>query len=220
MKHNQSGNFCQDWNFNSFLILFTILHYHFLELFLNYEIQLMGFKLQVSFLIITIFLTSCSTINFIEQPDYSQRDYQVFNRYGSEYSSTIYLLDESEIKTDYVFAKDSLVYYAFQTDTLFIQQSEIEKIEIKAVGNKIANGLLWGIASFAGSLGLTAILLPSDSDGGAIIVLLPILVIILFSSISGYVYGDKEYIFNDKANYEQIEYYKRRAKRDSTNSRD
>ena len=179
----------------------------------------MGFKLFVLFLILTIFLTSCSTINFIEQPDYSQRDYQVFNRYGSEYSSTIYLLDESEIKTDYVFAKDSLVYYAFQTDTLFIQQSEIEKIEIKAVGNKIANGLLWGIAGFAGSLALAAIFLPSDSDGSAILVFLPILVITFFSSITGYVKGDKEYIFNDKTAYEQIEYYKRKAEQDSTNSR-
>lgn len=67
----------------------------------------MGFKILVSFLILALVLMSCSSINFIDQPDYSKRDYHEFNSYGSEYSSIIYLLDDSEIKTEYVFAKDS-----------------------------------------------------------------------------------------------------------------
>ncbi len=179
----------------------------------------MDLKFFVSFLMLTLFLTSCSTINFIEQPDYSQRDYHEFNSYGSEYSSTIYLLDDSEIKTDYVFAKDSLIYYALQTDTLSIQQSKIEKIEIEATGNKIANGLLWGLTGLATSLALAAMVFPTASDGGAAVFIYPILLIPLFSSITGYIKGNKEYIFNDKAVYDQIEYYKRKAERDSTNSR-
>ena len=94
-----------------------------------------------------------------------------------------------------------------------------EKIEIKATGNKVANGLLWGLAGLAGTIVLAAMLLPSTSDGGGAIIIYPILVIPLLSAITGYVKGDKEYIFNDKAAYEQIEYYKRKAERDSTNSR-
>ncbi len=179
----------------------------------------MGYKALVFILIISLLFMGCSAVNYSNQPNYSERDYRVFNRYGLKYNSHIYFLDGKVIATNYVNATDSLVFFEYNSDTLSMQQSKIEKIEMEATGNKIANGLLWGISGLATSITLLTLLLPNCNDPGCSILVIPIIVVGIVSAVIGYIKGNKEYVFNDKSNHEKIEYYKKYHKRkDSLNS--
>lgn len=170
----------------------------------------MGYKSLIFILIISILSISCSTVNYSTQQDISSRNYSVFNRFGSKYTSIIQLLNGTEVITNYVKATDSLVFYQYNGDTLSIKQSKIEKIEIKVTGNRIANGLLWGVLGLATGIAITFILVPDCNGPGCGFLIIPILLMGVVSSISGYIKGNKKYIFNSKADYEQIEYYKRK----------
>lgn len=180
----------------------------------------MGYKTII--MIISILSTSCSAVNFATQPDVTTRDYSMFNSLGSKHNSKILLLDGEEIATKYVFVKNDSLYYVSTQDTLSISLIEVEKVEIKHLGKKISSGLLYGGISFLVSF--VAIAFTVGGGGlGAGLVALPLGAGFGLGGFSlGLIYGNGiEYIFNDKANYEQIEYYKnyhkKRAERDSTN---
>ena len=182
----------------------------------------MGYKISIFILIISVLSIGCSAVNFSNQPNYSERDYRLFNKLGSQYSSTIYFLNGDTIKTNYLFAKQDSVLHLSNNDTLSIPQTDIEKIEINMFGKKIANGLFYGALSYAFFFLGGALAVSGDAFAMSFLVLPTSAILGIAGATLGYFYGDeKTYIFNNKSNYEQIEYYKRyherKAERDSTN---
>ncbi len=183
----------------------------------------MGYKISIFILIISFLSTGCSAVNYSAQQDYSKRDYRLFNKLGSQYSSTIYFLNGDTIRTNYLFAKQDSVFYLSNNDTSSVPQKSIEKVEINMLGKKIANGLFYGAITYAAVI-LVGALAGGGSDGFAMsFVVLPATIVLgLAGATLGYFYGDEKiYIFNNKLDYEQTEYYndyhKRKSERDSTN---
>ncbi|MDA3862010.1 MAG: hypothetical protein PF445_12380 [Melioribacteraceae bacterium] len=145
----------------------------------------------------------------------------MFNNLGSKHNSKIILLNGKEIATKYVFVKNDSLYYATTLDTLSVSLTTIERVEIAQTGKKITSGLLAGATSFI--VFILAVGSVSGGDGFGIILAIPIGMVF---GVAGLIFGLKnggntEYIFNNKSEYQQIEYYKkyhqRKAERDSTN---
>ena len=170
----------------------------------------MGFKTVVLLLIISIFSISCSSIDFTIQNEIN-RDYSTFNYLGERHISKIILLNGEEIETEYVFAKNDSLFYCIEADTLSLPLTTIERVEITQTGKKIASGLLAGTSSFL--VLMLAVGLAIGGDGFGIIVAIPVGIAF---GVGGFIIGlnnggDTTYIFNDKAQYEQYEYYKSRS---------
>ena len=170
----------------------------------------MGFKSLVLILIISTISMSCSAVNYSTQPNSSERDYELFNNLGSKNSSRIYLLSDEEISTKYVFAKNDSLYYATLQDTLSIPIADIERVKNKNWKSAGGNGLVFGLATTLVSGGLMIASSPEESESiglGLVIVGLAVLSgLTVF--ILGVTYGgETEFIFNEKVNYEQIDYH-------------
>jgi len=198
-------------------LLFIIL----LQIFYQFIETVMGFKSLVLILIFAILSVSCSTINFATEPNVGNRDYSMFNYLASKHNSTIFLLNGDDIEAEYVFVKNDSLHYVAVLDTLSVPLTTIERVEISQLGKKIASGFFMGIVTFFVS-GFSAGAIYGDSLGGLLVGLTIGSALGLVALVLGTIYyGETEYIFNDKANYEQIEYYKNyhkiKAERDSTN---
>jgi len=155
-------------------------------------------------------LIQCTAVNYSSEPNFSNRDYSTFNRLGKKYSSTIFLLKGSEIKTNYIYAKNDSLSYSLENDTLTISVNEIEKIIFKQWTGAIAFGAIAGIVASFASGGIIYALV-GDGLGESILISMVGIIFGLSAFVFGVIYGGKtKYIFNDKTNYEQIEYYKGR----------
>jgi hypothetical protein len=176
----------------------------------------MGFKSLIMILIISILSISCSTVNFTSQPDVTTRDYSRLNYLGSKHNSKIFLLDGEDISTKYIFVNGDSLFYKSSQDTLSIPLMDIEKVEQKnwtlAGGNALVFGLGASLVTF------TLMKDDAESPGLGFVVLGYAALVGLSAFVLGIIYGgENEYIFNDKNDYEQIEYLKEQARRDSTN---
>ncbi len=178
----------------------------------------MSYKILIILLMTSVLLLSCISSNFSGNPDFSKRNYKIFNDKGSLFSSKIYLFGGSTINTNYVNAKDSLLYFQFKEDTLFIHQSRVMKVEISSIASKVLNGVLYSslslifVPGFLLGLSGSQKINISGSTAGYII-----LGIMIASGILGAINGSEDFIFNDKENSDQIENYKngQRVKQDS-----
>ena len=208
-------------------LLFIIL----LQIFYQFIETVMGFKSLVLILIFAILSVSCSTINFATQQDIAKRDYSMFNYLGSKHNSKIFLLNGEEIAAEYVFVKNDSLYYVAVLDTLSVPLTTIERVEISQLGKNIAYGLIVGVLSFIVSSVALSKVIVLDGGFGNILTIPFAAGLGVAGLILGLNYGGKsEYIFhevnhkNDEVkirqmeNYKKrIEYFKEKAKQDSTN---
>lgn len=206
----------------------------------------MGFKSLVLILIFAILSASCSAINFATQPDFTKRDYGMFNYLGSKHNSKIIFLNGDEIDAEYVFVKNDSLYYVAIQDTLSNPLTDIEKVEISQLGIKIATGIFMGTITFFVS-GFSAGAIYSAIHGDSLSVLFIGIIVGSLLGLAALVlgtiyYGESGYIFNEvhdkkdenhekginnideevrlrqMENYKkQIKYFEEKAKRDSTN---
>ncbi len=138
----------------------------------------MGFKILVSILLLSILFLGCSSVNFVDQPDYSRRNYKTFNQLGSKHKSTIYFLNGKQIETSYVFAKQDSIFYQVTDVTLAISQSQVERITINILSRKIGTGFFYGVLGYA-SIFLVGALGEISIDGfGMSFIVLPIATIL------------------------------------------
>ena len=181
----------------------------------------MGFKLLVLILIFAIFTMSCSTINLTTNKDASPIDYSNFNHYCSRNSSKIIFMNGDDLSVNYANVKGDSLYYCAENDTLSSPLTVVEKVVIKHWIGAIAEGFFLGFGTTILS-GAIASKAAGGGFGGALFGASVGLIVGFVTLVFGIIFGGKsEYIFNDKANYEQIEYYKNyhkiKAERDSTN---
>lgn len=183
----------------------------------------MGFKSLVLILIFAIFTMSCSTINLTTNKDASPIDYSNFNHYCSRNSSKIIFLNGDDLSVNYANVKGDSLYYCAENDTLSIPLADVEKVVIKHWIGAIAEGFFLGFGTTILSAFIFVKLAGVGGDIGPAFVGASVGLLVGFVTfVLGIIYGGKsEYIFNNKANYERIEYYKNyhkiKAKRDSTN---
>lgn len=192
----------------------------------------MGFKSLVLILIFAKLSVSCSTINFATQPDIAKRDYSKFNYYCSKNSSKIIFLNGDNLSVNYANVKGDSLFYCAEYDTLSSPLTVVEKVVIKHWIGAIAEGFFLGFGTSILSAFIFVRLAGAGDDLGTALVGASVGILVGFATlVFGIIYGGKsEYIFND-ANYnygdvnfrkeqnfkKQIEYFKEKAKRDSTN---
>ena len=104
----------------------------------------MGFKTLVLILIFSVFSISCSSITYTKNQEYLERDYGKLNLLGAKYSSIIHLLNGQTIRTNLVNAKVDSLRFDKNGSFQSIHLSELEKVEILSIGDRIGSGLLWG----------------------------------------------------------------------------
>ncbi len=180
----------------------------------------MGYKILIFILIVSVLSISCSAVNYSTESNSTERDYTIFNYLGSEHNSIIFLLNEEVINTSYVAVKDNSIFYLASDDTLSIPLSKIASVEIIHMGKKIAMGIIAGAVAFFVSA--VAIALAIGGDGWGYFLATPLGACVGAASL---IYGlnnsgEIEYVFNDKNEYKQKEFYKnyhkKRAGQDST----
>lgn len=168
----------------------------------------MGYKTLVLNLIFSLLSLSCSPVKDLTAYNDSETDFSILNHQGAEYSSKIYLLDEKIYATNFIRAKGDSLYCSHQGDTLAIPLSSIEKVIVKRRGVGVLTGVVAGIVVMLVS---GYIITGITGDGTGILGAGSGLLLGLGAVYLGIAYGGEyEYIFNDKLNYQRMEYYKKR----------
>jgi len=168
----------------------------------------MGYKVLVLILIISLLSISCSPVMDLTSYNESNTDFSILNQQGAEYSSKIYLLDEKIYAANYIRAEGDYLYYSHHDDALIIPLSSIEKVIVRRQGVGVVTGVVAGIiVMFVSGYIINEI----TGDGTGILGASSGLLLGLGALFLGVTYGGEyEYIFNDKLNYQQTEYYKER----------
>jgi len=168
----------------------------------------MGFKALVLILIISLLSISCTPVKDLTAYNVTYPDFRILNQQGAEYGSIIYLLDDKIYTADYIRAEGDSLYYSHHDDALTIPLTSIEKIIVKRRGVGVVTGVVAGILVMLVS---GYIITEVTGDETAILGASSGLLLGLGALFLGVTYGGEyEYIFNDKLNYQQIEYYKNR----------
>lgn len=163
----------------------------------------MNFKEISKWVIVVILdfsLLSCSSSQFINYQNESERNYKKLNYQGERYSSTIYFLDGSEKYSDILFVQsDSLYYRCYQDSVLYkFSLNNIEKVVITDYTLSFFSGFFIGLGSAllagiitAGS-GLGGKGHPNLAPLGAMILAFSIGLIIGFIAS-----GERKFVFNE-----------------------
>ncbi len=161
-------------------------------------------KLIAVFLMFSIFLLSCSTIDYSQLPSGKEINFEEINTRASKNNSTITLLNGKIIKAEFLVVKgDSLIYHA-EEDTLSISLSEIEKVEMKDGIGAITGGIIFGIfvTIIVGSV--TFLLVDaSQSDKSQLSGIVGLISGITATVLGILNFGEFEFIFNDKNDKEE-----------------
>lgn len=160
-------------------------------------------KLIAVFLIFSIFLMSCSTIDYSQLPSDKEINFDEINTRASKNNSTITLLNGEIIKAEFLVVNgDSLIYHA--EDTMSISLSEIEKIEIKDWIGAVTGGIIFGIFVTIVVGSATFMLVDaSQSDKSQLSGIVGLISGITATVLGILDFGESEFIFNDKNEKEE-----------------
>ena len=105
-------------------------------------------KIILAILISVIFFGGCSTINYVNSPGESKKDYSLINNLGARNSSHIILIDKRELWRDYIQVKDDSLFYGLNESNLnSIPLSKVNKVFIKDKPLSFGGALLTGIGT-------------------------------------------------------------------------